>query len=157
MRSSRARQAFSYSPVSQYTGSGRSSIPSLGHYSRAGSVSLMGMDLTNRAMLQQELQEMNELVNRGAELTKQLLGFAHRDKNVVRVLNVNESLTRNSKIFGRAHKNIIFHHDFTDATSTVLADEAQLDQVFLNLLLNAGLAMPDGTDFADAIGGIVNG
>jgi len=88
-----------------------------------GGVSLMELDLSNRAVLQQELQEMNELVNRGAELTKQLLGFAHRGRYVVRYLNVNESLFRNSKMFGRAHKNIIIHHDFTHAKSSVLAVE----------------------------------
>ena len=109
-----------------------------------GGLSLMELDLLDSKMLQQELQEMKELVNRGAALTKQLLGFARRGKYASRALDVNEALTKNARMFGRARKDIVICLDCTDGVSAVMADDAQLDQVLLNLLLNAGQAMPDG-------------
>jgi two-component system cell cycle sensor histidine kinase/response regulator CckA len=109
-----------------------------------GGLSLMELDLSSVGMLQQELHEMKELVNRGAALTKQLLGFARRGKYASRALDVNEALTRNARMFGRARKDIVICFDCVPGVSAVVADDAQLDQVLLNLLLNAGQAMPEG-------------
>lgn len=107
-----------------------------------GGLSLMELDLSDTQGLQEELQEMKVLVDRGAALTKQLLGFARRGKYAPRALDVNEAVTRNAKMFGRTRKDIVLCLDCTSAVPAVVADDAQLDQVLLNLLLNAGQAMP---------------
>ena len=109
-----------------------------------GGLSLMELDLSDGSMAKQEVQEMKELVNRGAELTKQLLGFARRGKFYARALDVNQAMARNAKMFGRTRKDIAIRLEFAHGVLPVLADDAQLDQVLLNLLLNAGHAMLDG-------------
>jgi PAS domain S-box-containing protein len=109
-----------------------------------GGLSLMELDLSDGSMAEQEVQEMKELVNRGAELTKQLLGFARRGKYDARALDANQAVARNAKMFGRTRKDIAIRLELTHGVLPVLADDAQLDQVLLNLLLNAGQAMLDG-------------
>jgi PAS domain S-box-containing protein len=109
-----------------------------------GGLSLMELDLFDRSLLSQELQEMKGLVRRGADLTKQLLGFARRGKYDARALDVNDVLAKSAKMFGRTRKDIVIRLESVSEIAPVLADDAQLDQILLNLLLNAGQAMPDG-------------
>ena len=49
-----------------------------------------------------------------------------------------------SDTFARTRKEIIVSHDFADNLMPIEADEGQIEQVFLNILVNAGQAMPRG-------------
>jgi two-component system cell cycle sensor histidine kinase/response regulator CckA len=83
-------------------------------------------------------------VRRGANLTKQLLGFAREGKFEVKPLNMNPVLADSARLFGRTRKEISVHLKPADGLWTVEADRGQMDQVFMNLFINAAHAMPGG-------------
>ncbi len=84
-------------------------------------------------------------VDRAANLTKQLLGFARGGKYNPVPLNANdvieEIVSVSEKIF---EKNITVTYLFEEDISTIEADRHQLDQVLTNLIINAWDAMPRG-------------
>lgn len=84
-------------------------------------------------------------VDRAANLTKQLLGFARGGKYNPIPLKVNdvieEIVSVSEKIF---EKNISVTYLFEEDIDTIEADRHQLDQVLTNLIINAWDAMPRG-------------
>ncbi len=91
-----------------------------------------------------EITDMEALVQRGAELAKQLLGFSRRGKYDVRPLDVAEVASKTATMFGRTRPDIVIVQEFVPKLDAALMDHAQLEQVLLNLFLNAAHAMPGG-------------
>jgi PAS domain S-box-containing protein len=91
-----------------------------------------------------DLKDMMELVQRGAELSHQLLGFSRRGKYDVAPRDLREVVRKTAELFGRTRRDITLILDFVDDLDRVLVDHAQLEQVLLNLFINAAHAMPDG-------------
>ncbi len=90
------------------------------------------------------LQKIEELVASGAGLTRQLLGFALGGKYEARPTNINMLLEKTLSIFSRTNKEITIDMNQQDFVWTVDVDRGQMEQVFLNIFINAGQAMPDG-------------
>jgi two-component system, cell cycle sensor histidine kinase and response regulator CckA len=90
------------------------------------------------------IQEIKELVQRGADLNNQLLGFARRGKTEVGPLDLAHAVEKTADMFGRTRRDLVIHQDFASSLMPVLMDYAQIEQVLLNLFINAGHAMPDG-------------
>jgi CheY-like chemotaxis protein len=85
-------------------------------------------------------------VESGADLTKQLLGFARGGKYEVKPTDVNELVRRSSEIFGRTKKEITIHRNYQKDLYIADVDRGQIEQVLLNLFVNAWQAMPGGGD-----------
>ena len=113
-----------------------------------GGLSLLDLELDEAGTPRPELQEMMALVTRGAELARQLLGFARRGKYDVRPLELTPVIQKTATLFGRTRKDLTLHLDLAHDLHSVLMDHAQLEQVLLNLFLNAGQAMPEGGTLA---------
>jgi len=92
------------------------------------------------------LRQIEELVTSGAKLTSQLLGFARGGKYEVQPTNINRLLERSISIFSRTSKDIIIDKAMQDDIWAVEVDQGQIEQVFLNLFINARQAMPRGGD-----------
>jgi PAS domain S-box-containing protein len=108
-----------------------------------GGLSLLEMELghTDR---QADIDDMKELVRRGADLARQLLGFSRRGKYHVQPLDVREVVSKTATMFGRTHREIVIEQTFGADLQAALMDHVQLEQVLLNLFLNAAHAMPGG-------------
>lgn len=104
----------------------------------------LAMDPDTPAAHREEILEMKALVQRGADLTKQLLGFARGGKYDVRPLDLAAAAQQTARMFGRSRPDVTIECEFAPGLEPVLMDHAQLEQVLLNLLLNAGQAMPCG-------------
>jgi PAS domain S-box-containing protein len=88
------------------------------------------------------LKRIESQVQSGADLTRQLLGFARGGRYEVTITDMNELLTKTSSMFGRTRREITVHHKFCRDLWAVEVDRGQMEQVFMNLYLNAWQAMP---------------
>jgi two-component system cell cycle sensor histidine kinase/response regulator CckA len=109
-----------------------------------GYTSLMLMDLDPSHPHYERLRGIEGLVQSGAELTRQLLGFARGGKYEVKPVDVNELLEKTSDMFGRTKKEITIHRKHQRDIWPIEADPVQIEQVLLNLYVNAWQAMPGG-------------
>lgn len=109
-----------------------------------GSVSIMQMEAEGRPELEEGLKRIESCVRRGADLTRQILGFARGGKYVVEAVDLNKVLSDCLALFSRTRKDINISLRREGEPLIVDGDKGQLDQVFLNILINAGQAMPKG-------------
>jgi len=113
-----------------------------------GYASLMQLDLPPNHPHYARLQKIEEQVASGANLTRQLLGFGRGGKYEVKPTDLNEVIGKSSEIFGRTHKELSVYREFEKGLWPVEADRGQLEQVLLNLYINAWQAMPEGGDLS---------
>ncbi len=90
------------------------------------------------------LKNIEKAVVRGSELTRQVLGFARGGKYEVRATDCNHLIERVVALFGRSRKEMTIRKTLQTPLWSVEADQGQLEQVMLNLLVNAWEAMPGG-------------
>jgi two-component system cell cycle sensor histidine kinase/response regulator CckA len=82
---------------------------------------------------------------RAAELTRQLLAFARGGKYDTKAANLNTVIVESLKIIsGTFDKSIVIATDLDDSLPTVAIDIGQIQQVLINLCVNARDAMPGG-------------
>jgi two-component system cell cycle sensor histidine kinase/response regulator CckA len=109
-----------------------------------GNLSLMLLDVDLKHPHHEYLMNMEEYVKRGSELTRQILGFARGGKYEVKPTDLNELLEKSSEMFRRTKKEIAIHKKFQKDLWSVEVDRGQIEQVMLNLFVNAWQAMPSG-------------
>lgn len=95
--------------------------------------------------LRDDLGQIIELGRRGAGLTRQLLAFSRKQNAEMRALNLNELAEKLMKTLGRLiGEDIEVKCHLSPGLGLVHADAGQLEQVILNLVVNARDAMPTG-------------
>jgi two-component system, cell cycle sensor histidine kinase and response regulator CckA len=107
-------------------------------------LSLLAASLREDDERRADIRDMTALVQRGADLTRQLLGFARRGKYEVEPLDLARIVGSTSTMFGSTRRDVTIHHELAPDLRRVLMNHAQLEQVLLNIFLNAGQAMPGG-------------
>jgi signal transduction histidine kinase len=109
-------------------------------------VSILRMEPPPPPREQQEiLQDVAEAVSRGAALTRQLLVFSRRQVLSPQPLAVNRVVEGLRRLLDRLiGENYRLQLELASALPSIVADPAQLEQVVMNLVLNARDAMPDG-------------
>ena len=115
-----------------------------------GNVSLGLLEAQTDSSLHNNLKSIEEYVQKGSELTRQLLGFARKGKYDLKVLDLNKVVENQNELFGRTKKEMTIHRKYADGLWPVEADQAQIEQVLLNLYVNAWQAMPgEGTLYVE--------
>jgi PAS domain S-box-containing protein len=109
-----------------------------------GNASLMLLKVDSEHPNYEKIKNVERYVQNGTELTKQLLGFARRGKYIVKATDLNEIIEKSSSLFARTKKEIQVHTDLSDDIWTVEVDRGQIEQVLLNLYVNAWQAMSEG-------------
>jgi two-component system cell cycle sensor histidine kinase/response regulator CckA len=95
--------------------------------------------------LLEDLQQIQNAVKRAASLTSQLLAFSRRQVREPRIFNLNELIGEMTKMLGRViGENIELCTSLEEGLWSVKADAAQVQQIIMNLVLNARDAMPMG-------------
>ncbi|MDD5532728.1 MAG: response regulator, partial [Syntrophales bacterium] len=111
-----------------------------------GYTSLMLYDMEPGHPHHAKLKSIEEQVKSGAALAKQMLGFARAGKYEVKPTDLRETADKSAAMFGRTRKELTIHKKFAPDLWTVEADRGQIEQVLLNLFVNAWQAMPAGGD-----------
>jgi two-component system, cell cycle sensor histidine kinase and response regulator CckA len=91
-----------------------------------------------------QLRSIEEYVASAANLTTRLLGFARGGKYEVRPVDLNMLVEKSIEMFGRTKKEISIATALQSDLWPIEADTSQIEQVLLNLLVNAGQAMAGG-------------
>jgi len=113
--------------------------------------------MTTLKMLFQAFREQPDMTKEDAEIInieiekidsvlKNFLGFVKQKSSDFSDVNLNELIERVLSLatYDIENANIIVHKDMLENLPDVKADRALLEQVFLNLIINAVHAMPDG-------------
>ncbi|MCJ7617194.1 MAG: response regulator [Desulfobacterales bacterium] len=92
----------------------------------------------------ERLKSIEDIVQTGANLSKQLLGFARGGKYEAIPTDLNELIKQSSEMFGLTQKNIEVNIKYQKDIWPVNVDQGQINQAMLNIYVNAWHAMPDG-------------
>jgi PAS domain S-box-containing protein len=105
-----------------------------------------------------DVEEIGRAADRAAALTRQLLMFSRREVVKPEVLDVGGLLRDLERLLNRTlSERIALRITVGPDLLPVLADRAQLEQVLVNLAVNARDAMPDGGTLAIAVAGVSDG
>jgi two-component system cell cycle sensor histidine kinase/response regulator CckA len=106
---------------------------------------LLSDELGPESPHQHDVTEIRRAAERAASLTRQLLAFSRRQILEPRVLDLRDVLRGLESMLKRLiGESIAIVLRLTDEDARVKADPGQIEQVILNLVLNARDAMPDG-------------
>jgi len=109
-----------------------------------GHISLMLFDLDSSHPHYESLKKIEEQVKSGANLASQLLAFARRGKYEVKATDLNQIVQQSSGMFERTKKEIKVFRKYQEKIWPVEVDRNQIEQVLLNLYVNAWQAMQEG-------------
>ncbi len=106
---------------------------------------LLLMDQESDAAHHPYLQEIFGAAQRGADLTRQLLTFSRKIESKLRPMDLNQEIVQLRKLLDRTiPKMISIELHLAGDLHSVNADPAQIEQVLMNLAVNARDAMPLG-------------
>jgi PAS domain S-box-containing protein len=93
----------------------------------------------------EELSEIRGATARAANLTRQLLAFSRRQAMEPRIVNPNDVVRGVEPMVSRLFDtNIQVHTSLAPETPLIRVDPGQIEQVLMNLAINAADAMPEG-------------
>jgi len=121
-----------------------------------GYTDLMSAELDKDDAMCKDLDEVRQAGEQAAALTRQLLTFSRRQIPRLGIVNLNDVLTRIQTMIGHAtgeryNLTITLKPDL----ACIMGDPSQIEQIALNLVLNARDAMPDGGSLTIATANVV--
>jgi len=110
-----------------------------------GNAGLISMDLGQDSSLLHYVEEILRAANAGAELTRQLLAFGRKQPIRLQPVDLNRAVGNMQKMLRRLlREDITIELFLADRIHPIHADINQIEQVVMNLCVNAGDAMPEG-------------
>jgi len=111
----------------------------------SGNVTMMKMDLQPNHDLHPYLQQIEEASSKAASLTQSLLAFSRKQVISPKPSDINTEVRNIRKMLMRLiGEDIDLEVTLSPQPLTVMIDTSQMDQVFINLIVNARDAMPEG-------------
>ncbi len=110
-----------------------------------GNAQLALMDAGKNGLLYEEIKEIKKAGERAVSVTRQLLAFSRKQIIKPEILDINEEINETGKMLQRLiREDIEFLTVLEPELWKVYADPMQIDQVLMNMVVNARDAMPGG-------------
>jgi signal transduction histidine kinase len=110
-----------------------------------GHVDLMAEELGERHPARTDLGEIRRAADRAASLVSQLLAFSRQQPMRRMVLDLNAIVTESTRMLQRMlGTDVTLRVELDPELAHIRCDRSQIDQILVNLALNARDAMPDG-------------
>ena len=110
-----------------------------------GAAELSKCKLEEGESVLQYLEVISKAAKRSSEITRQLLAFSRKEVISPRAVNLNSQILESNKILARLiNEDIKLSFRPADKLWSVMIDPSQVDQIMMNLSVNARDAMPDG-------------
>ncbi|RJP62055.1 MAG: response regulator [Candidatus Auribacter fodinae] len=110
-----------------------------------GYANLITMTTKPEETVYRSAQTIENAAKRARDLTQQLLGFARKGKFQIVTVDMNESIKEAVTLMARTvDKKVVMSSDLRATRPAILGDPGQIQQILINLSLNAQHAMPDG-------------
>ena len=111
----------------------------------SGYGSVLSDALVHDAKLRGHVDQIQKASERATSLTRQLLAFSRKQTIQPSAMKLNQIITGMEKLLHRLiGEHILISAQLAQDLGTVLADVGQMEQVILNLAINARDAMPEG-------------
>ena len=111
----------------------------------AGHAELLLASLPREAPIRDSLAQIGSASSRAASLTRQLLAFSRKQSSEPRIVDLNHLINDTQKMLRRLiGEDVALQTLLAPDLSPVKVDPSQMDQVLLNLVVNARDAMPNG-------------
>lgn len=102
-------------------------------------------ELDPELLVTKNLIQIKTAAERGAHLTRQLLAFSRQQVVSLKTVDLNAVINTASQMLSRVvREDIILTYQTSVPHGSIKADAGQIEQVLLNLVVNARDAMPDG-------------
>ncbi len=111
-----------------------------------GRTGLIRRTTDNPQQVIDHVKAIETYVESGANITRQLLGFAREEKYELCPTNVNELIEKSADLFSHTRPGIRIHLSLSPDIRIVDVNRAQIEQVLLNLFINASDAMSGSGD-----------
>ena len=109
-----------------------------------GNASLALTQLPAAEPVRTRMEKIIELVQNGARLTHQLLQYTRGSHHRTGRLDLNQVVRDVAGTLAATRKQMHIHYQMAEGLPPIEADRQQIEQVIINLLLNAADAMPEG-------------
>ena len=90
------------------------------------------------------LNKIEQRIQNGAKLTRQLIGYARKGKYAAKQIDLNLIIENTSETFSETKKKILIQKELHKNLYAIEADQGQMEQMLLNLYINAADVMPGG-------------
>jgi two-component system, cell cycle sensor histidine kinase and response regulator CckA len=111
-----------------------------------GNASLASLEIDSNHQIQRNMENIKTLVESGSGLTRQLLEYSKGGTYEVEPVAIDGLIKKISDTFGETRKDISIYRQSGNDLCAIDADKGQIEQVLLNLFINAADAMPAGGD-----------
>src|SRR3989442_310092 len=106
---------------------------------------LLLQDMPSDAPTRDDIEQIRKAANGASELTRQLLAFSRQQVLQPKVVDLNAAVSGIERLLGRVlREDIHLECSLAPDAGTVKVDPGQLEQVIMNLAVNARDAMPNG-------------
>ena len=120
-----------------------------------GYTEFAAIDLPPDSPVQGSLEQISLLANRMADLTRQMLAYAGQGKYFLRQLDLNTLLQEMTELFyASVSKKARIQFQLADSPVVIEADQAQIQQALMNLILNASESLEDQEGVISILTGI---
>jgi len=109
-----------------------------------GYATMLRDDMPPQSASRSDVTELLNTTERATALTQQLLAFSRKEPNAPRLIDLGDTVARMAPIFGRLMPKSVKLQIKAGPGHPVVADPGQMEQVLLNLVVNAREAMRDG-------------